>query len=115
VQEHKLTLVNETQARKHAETRLRQSDEIFRLLVESVKDYAIFLLDPNGVVATWNAGAERIKGYTADEIIGLHFSIFRRKHAKVDGRSVSSKLPRKKDDSWMRASVLGQRGNHGAS
>jgi PAS domain S-box-containing protein len=48
----------------------------FRLLVESVVDYAIFMLDPNGVVMTWNAGAERIKGYTAGEIIGKHFSVF---------------------------------------
>ena len=48
----------------------------FRLLVESVKDYAIFILDPGGHVRTWNLGAERIKGYRADEIIGKHFSIF---------------------------------------
>ena len=48
----------------------------FRLMVESVKDYAIFMLDPNGVVTTWNRGAERIKGYRADEIIGQHFSRF---------------------------------------
>jgi len=48
----------------------------FRLLVESVKDYAIFILDPGGHVLTWNAGAERIKGYQAQEIIGKHFSIF---------------------------------------
>jgi PAS domain S-box-containing protein len=48
----------------------------FRLLVESVKDYAIFMLDTGGHVATWNPGAERIKGYRADEIIGKHFSIF---------------------------------------
>jgi PAS domain S-box-containing protein len=53
-------------------------DERFRLLVESVKDYAIFLLNPTGVVQTWNAGAERIKGYRADEIIGQHFSRFYR-------------------------------------
>jgi PAS domain S-box-containing protein len=46
------------------------------LLVESVKDYAIFMLDPQGRVATWNAGAERIKGYRAPEILGKHFSIF---------------------------------------
>jgi PAS domain S-box-containing protein len=50
--------------------------EPFRLLVESVKDYAIFMLDPTGHVATWNAGAERIKGYAAHEIIGHHFSVF---------------------------------------
>jgi PAS domain S-box-containing protein len=48
----------------------------FRLLVESVKDYAIFVLDPKGYVASWNAGAERLKGYTAAEIIGKHFTIF---------------------------------------
>jgi PAS domain S-box-containing protein len=48
----------------------------FRLLVESVKDYAIFMLDPHGYVASWNPGAEHLKGYRADEIIGRHFSIF---------------------------------------
>lgn len=55
---------------------LRRSEERFRLLVESVVDYAIFMLDPDGIIATWNAGAERVKGYTADEIIGQHYSIF---------------------------------------
>jgi PAS domain S-box-containing protein len=55
---------------------LRRSEERFRLLVESVKDYAIFLLDPNGVVATWNIGAQRIKGFRADEVVGRHFSLF---------------------------------------
>ena len=55
---------------------LRESEERFTLLVQSVKDYAIFMLDPDGYVTTWNAGAERIKGYTAAEIIGKHFSIF---------------------------------------
>ena len=53
-----------------------QADEIFRLLVEGVRDYAIFMLDPTGHVATWNLGAQRIKGYKADEIIGRHFSTF---------------------------------------
>src|SRR5215510_10721181 len=56
--------------------RLDTTDERFRLLVESVKDYAIFLLDPAGVVSSWNEGAERIKGYAAHEIIGRHFSRF---------------------------------------
>ena len=51
-------------------------EERFRLLVESVKDYAIFILDPDGRVSTWNPGAERIKGYTEAEIVGKHFSIF---------------------------------------
>ncbi|GLZ33404.1 hypothetical protein Lesp02_55920 [Lentzea sp. NBRC 105346] len=52
------------------------SEEHFRLLVQSVIDYAIFMLDPQGRITTWNIGAERIKGYSADEIIGKHFSIF---------------------------------------
>ena len=51
-------------------------DEMFRLLVENVRDYAIFMLDPNGIVASWNAGAQHIKGYTRDEIVGKHFSTF---------------------------------------
>ena len=55
---------------------LVESEARFRLLVESVRDYAIFLLDPQGHVATWNAGAERIKGYRAEEIVGRHFSVF---------------------------------------
>jgi len=58
------------------ESELHESEERFRLLIESVKDYAIFMLDRNGYVTTWNAGAERIKGYSAKEIIGKHFSIF---------------------------------------
>jgi PAS domain S-box-containing protein len=53
-----------------------KSDELLRLLVETVQDYAIFVLDPNGCVVSWNPGAERIKGYAADEIIGQHFSRF---------------------------------------
>ncbi|MDF2697551.1 MAG: luxQ 1, partial [Labilithrix sp.] len=55
---------------------LRELGERFQLLIESVKDYAIFILDENGFVSTWNAGAESIKGYRADEIIGQHFSRF---------------------------------------
>jgi PAS domain S-box-containing protein len=62
--------------RRAAEEALRLSEERFRLLVTSVKDYAIFMLDPEGHVATWNEGAQRAKGYSADEIIGKHFSIF---------------------------------------
>jgi PAS domain S-box-containing protein len=55
---------------------LRLSEERFRLLVEGVQDYAIYLLSPDGVVTSWNAGARRIKGYEASEIIGSHFSRF---------------------------------------
>ncbi|GAA3473574.1 PAS domain-containing sensor histidine kinase [Nonomuraea roseola] len=59
-----------------AEQALRESEERFRLLVQSVVDYAIFMLDTEGHIASWNAGAQRIKGYRADEIIGSHFSVF---------------------------------------
>jgi PAS domain S-box-containing protein len=62
--------------RKRNEEELRRSEERFRLLVQSVKDYGIFMLDPNGFIASWNEGAQRIKGYTADEIVGRHFSTF---------------------------------------
>jgi hypothetical protein len=63
-------------AQRAAEEELRQSEERFRLLVEAVQDYAIFMLDPTGRVVSWNAGAERIKGYRADDIIGHHFRRF---------------------------------------
>jgi PAS domain S-box-containing protein len=56
--------------------RLHDGQERFRLLVEGVRDYAIFMLDPTGIVTTWNVGAERIKGYSADEIVGRRFSTF---------------------------------------
>lgn len=62
--------------RRETEEALRRSEERFRLLVQSVTDYAIYMLDPEGHVVSWNAGAERFKGYTADEITGEHFSRF---------------------------------------
>ena len=62
--------------RKRTGESLRKSEERFRLLVEGVQDYAIFMLDPEGRVVTWNEGAERIKGYRAEEILGRQFSRF---------------------------------------
>jgi PAS domain S-box-containing protein len=60
--------------RREAQQRLLESEMRFRQLVEGVVDYAIFHLDPNGIISSWNSGAQRIKGYAPDEIIGLHFS-----------------------------------------
>src|SRR5437660_1055930 len=62
--------------RQGAAPSILDSESIFRHLVESIRDYAIFILDPEGNIATWNLGAERIKGYTPKEIIGRHFSVF---------------------------------------
>jgi PAS domain S-box-containing protein len=61
---------------KKLERNLFESERIFRLLVQGITDYAIYMLDPDGIVTNWNAGAERIKGYKASEIVGKHFSIF---------------------------------------
>jgi PAS domain S-box-containing protein len=58
------------------ERSLFESERAFRLLVEGVIDYAIYMLDPQGIVSSWNAGARRIKGYEASEILGQHFSVF---------------------------------------
>jgi PAS domain S-box-containing protein len=73
-------------ARREAEEQLRESTENFQLLVSCVRDYAIFMLDPNGNVATWNEGAQRIKGYAPEEIIGRHFSAFYGEEDLRDGK-----------------------------
>lgn len=72
--------------RKRGEERLRRSEEQFRLLVESVEEYAIFMLDPTGHVATWNSGAEKSKGYAVEEIVGEHFERFYTPADREDGR-----------------------------
>ena len=110
---------NDVIARKRGEIRLEQTDEIFRLLVESVKDYAIFLLDTDGRVATWNEGAKRIKGYSAEEIIGDHCSRFYPREAREskwpdrelevaakEGRFADEGLRLRKDGSAFWASVV---------
>jgi PAS domain S-box-containing protein len=81
------------------------SDEFFRLLVDSVQDYAIFLLSPSGTVMTWNTGAERIKGYKAAEIIGQHFSQFytqeaRENHWPDRELEIASQQGRFTDEGW---------------
>jgi PAS domain S-box-containing protein len=72
-------------AEKEAGAALRESDRQFRSLVAGVTDYALFMLDPGGTVASWNSGAERIKGYSAEEIIGRHFSAFYTADDKKNG------------------------------
>jgi PAS domain S-box-containing protein len=86
-------------------TKLWATEEHFRLLVESVRDYAIFALDARGHVATWNAGAERIKGYTRDEIVGQHFSKFYPEADIQDGKcerelDVATREGRFEDEGW---------------
>ena len=79
--------------------------ELYRLLVESVKDYAIFALDPNGHVVSWNPGAQRFKGYTASEIIGKHFSVFyppedlavRKPYIELE---IAAEVGRLEDEGW---------------
>lgn len=72
--------------RKQTEEALHESEERFRLIISGIKDYAVFMLDPQGTIVTWNEGAERIKGYKAHEIIGKHFSCFYREGEKASGK-----------------------------
>uniref|UniRef100_UPI001ABBC4BF PAS domain S-box protein n=1 Tax=Aetokthonos hydrillicola TaxID=1550245 RepID=UPI001ABBC4BF len=74
--EQYVAIHNDITERKRAEQALQQSEERFRALVDGVKDYAIFMLDPNGFIISWNHGAERINGYLMEEILGHHFSCF---------------------------------------
>jgi PAS domain S-box-containing protein len=64
----------------------RTDDATFRLLVNSVREYAIFRLSETGIVTTWNPGAERVKGYSANEILGRHFSVFYPPDQRAKGR-----------------------------
>ncbi|HEX7912294.1 MAG TPA: PAS domain S-box protein [Paraburkholderia sp.] len=93
-----------TAQREHVEA-LRQSEERFRLLVDCVKDYAIFMLDPDGYVVSWNAGAARIKGYTREEIVGQHFSVFYTPEEAAAGKparelAIARQIGRVEDEGW---------------
>ena len=91
--------------RKAAEQALRQSEDQFRLIVENVTDYAIFMLDPTGLISTWNLGAERIKGYTREEILGRHFSEFYTLEDRAAGTparalEIAARTGKFEDESW---------------
>jgi hypothetical protein len=107
-----------TERRRHEQT-LLESEQRFRLLVESVRDYAIFMLDVDGTVRSWNAGAQALKGYAADEIIGQHFSRFytpedrlarkpeaELQTARVDGRVEDEGWRVRKDSTVFWANVI---------
>jgi PAS domain S-box-containing protein len=91
--------------RRHTEEALRQSEQRLRQLIESVKDYAIFTLDPSGHITTWNPGAERIKGYRASEIMGRHFSRFYTEEDLARGKpdrdlEIATAEGRLEDEGW---------------
>ena len=79
-------ITRDVSERRAADRALYESEQRFRLLVQGVHDYAIYMLDPAGVITNWNAGAEAIKGYKAGEIVGKHFSLFYTDEDRVDGK-----------------------------
>src|SRR5215203_3754717 len=92
------------EARSHEES-LRDSEERFRHMVEGVKDYAIFMLDPGGLVTTWNIGAEHMQGYREPEILGRHFSMFYEPHDVESGKpehalKKAAATGRSEDEGW---------------
>ncbi|HEU4582299.1 MAG TPA: PAS domain S-box protein [Polyangiaceae bacterium] len=98
-------VVRDQTARRSAEEQLRRAEERWHLLVDAVVDYAIFMLDPAGRVATWNVGASKVKGYDAEEIIGRHFSAFYTPEDREAGRpeqilSTVRREGRYEDESW---------------
>ena len=100
-----LAVVRDVTERKRIEARLHGSEERFHLFVEGIKDYAIFMLDPSGRVVSWNAGAERIKGYRAEEIVGQHFSRFYTQEDIARGRpadelKIAISQGRLEDEGW---------------
>ncbi len=121
-------LIVEVAQRKQTEEELRRTEERFRLLVESVQDYAIVMLSPAGIITSWNVGAQRMKGYEAEEIIGQHFSRFylaedleRGKPkmeldvAAAEGRFVDEGWRRRRDGSrfWASIVITALRDGHG--
>src|SRR5256886_14903829 len=99
------TFFQMTTREQPASARAPETTDTFRLLVESVRDYAIFMLDGAGRVLTWNAGAERLKGYRAEDIIGKHFSCFYPADAVEGGKparllALAAREGRVEDEGW---------------
>jgi PAS domain S-box-containing protein len=99
------TVTRDLTERRSNDESLRESEERFRLIVQNVRDYAIFMLDPQGYVATWNEGARRIKGYSDKEIIGRHFSVFYPREDVERGKppwelEVAAREGRFEDEGW---------------
>ena len=86
--------------RREAEAALRQSEQQFRLLVQGVADYAIYMLDPRGNVSSWNLGAQRIKGYAPDEIVGEHFSRFYTEEDRAAGLPAHGLATAEREGRW---------------
>ncbi|CAN5327239.1 PAS domain-containing sensor histidine kinase [soil metagenome] len=86
--------------RREAQEALKRSQEQFRLLVQGVTDYALYMLDPAGRVSSWNAGAERIKGYAAEEIIGEHFSRFYTEDEQIAGVPTTGLRTAEREGRW---------------
>ena len=78
-------ITHDVTARREAQQALYESERRFRLLVQAVKDCAIYMLDPSGIIVNWNSGAERLKGYSAAEIVGQHFSKFYTRDDRMAG------------------------------
>jgi PAS domain S-box-containing protein len=101
----RLVVATDITEQKRATDALKQSEEMLRLIVSNIKDYAIIVLDPEGQVISWNGGAQRIKGYATDEILGQHFSVFYPPDDLAAGKpdielSRARKEGRFEDESW---------------
>jgi len=100
-----VSVVRDVSEQRRVQEELRRSDQLLRLIVEGVKDYAIFTLDREGRVASWNSGAEQIKGYKAEEIIGQHFSCFYtqediRRSKPAEELRIAAEKGRVEDEAW---------------
>lgn len=100
-----LTL-EDSSAQAAAEQAVRRSEETFQLLIHSVKDYAIIMLDPRGKILTWNAGAERLKGYRTDEVIGKNYDVFFQPEDRQKGKAEAqlrqaAKEGQSEDEGWL--------------